>query len=446
MKQEQATPANQFSARRSSARFPGAQNRLRLRGEDSGKTPPAPSNHVLLKQQPGRLQTKLVIGDANDQFEQEADRVADQIMRMPAKSHDVIAASPFGASNHALQRKCACGGIPGPSGECEACRKKRLGLQRRATDSHGPTDVPSIVHEVLRSAGRPLDAETRAFMEPRFDYDFSDVRVHFGAHAAQSARAVNARAYAVGTDLVFGAGQYTPENAAGKKLLAHELAHVVQQKGSSLSRAAAESHLWRLTDEDGEPSEPEAAELSMPSPSSTRPLDLDPAQAAQIGREALRTVGYESLIKAARQSGFLTQPSVNSGTTVHRKALPGVLRRQVGEVFVREFTRFAVTAGVVSQVDTPAPGPADLVALGILAFGLGFAIGAAIASPVRVCPPCPSPPPPDIDRVPPSRPHAPCPGDHWHYYEYNQNPTTCVCYGPYRRFGGCCLGIPGLPC
>lgn len=443
MKQEQATPANRFSPRRIPARLPGAQNRLRLRGEDSGKTSPAPGNHVLLKQQPGRLQTKLVIGDAHDQFEQEADRVADRVMRMPAETHDNPGAATLGASNHALQRKCACGGTPGPSGECEACRKKRLSLQRRAASSDGPTDVPSIVYDVLRSPGRPLDAETRAFMEPRFGYDFSDVRVHAGGQAARSARSVKAQAYAVGNDLVFGAGQYAPETTVGKKLLAHELTHVVQQKGSSLSRTAEDSCLWRLVDEDGETSEPETG-LNTPSSSETRPLDLDPDQAAQIGRDALRTIGYESLIKAARQAGFLTQPPVDSGRTVQRKALPGVLRRQGGAVFVEEFTRWAVTAGVVSQADSPLPGPADLAALGILAFGLGFAIGAAIASQVRICPPCPSPPPPEIDRVPPSRPHYPCPADHWHYYVYNQNPTTCVCYGPSREFGGCCTG--GLPC
>jgi RHS repeat-associated protein len=65
----------------------------------------------------------------------------------------------------------------------------------------------------------------------------------------------------------------------------------------------------------------------------------------------------------------------------------------------------------------------------------------------RPCPPCPNPPPPEIDRVPPSRPHFPCPGDHWHYYEYNQNPVTCKCYGPKRIFGGCCgAGDPSAPC
>ena len=128
-----------------------------------------------------------------------------------------------------LQRKCACGGAPGPDGECAECRAKRL--QRRATSHAGPATVPPIVNEVLHSPGQPLDTATRAFMEPRFGYDFSRVRVHADAKAAESARAVDAQAYAVGRDVVFGAGQYAPGTYTGKGLLAHELTHVVQQRG-----------------------------------------------------------------------------------------------------------------------------------------------------------------------------------------------------------------------
>ncbi len=130
-----------------------------------------------------------------------------------------------------LQRKCACGGTPGPSGECEACRKKRLqrkSNQPSSSNSH-QSEVPPIVHEVLRSPGQPLDRETRAFMEPRFGHDFSNIRVHSDARAAESARAINAHAYTMNQDIVFGTGRYEPERAAGMELLAHELAHSVQQ-------------------------------------------------------------------------------------------------------------------------------------------------------------------------------------------------------------------------
>ena len=129
-----------------------------------------------------------------------------------------------------LQRKCACGGTPGVDGECEECREKRLSLQRSSAQPTSPSPtVPPIVHEVLGSPGQPLDAGTRTFMEPRFGHDFSQVRVHTDAKAAESARTVNALAYTVGHDVVFGQGQYAPRTGAGKRLLAHELTHVMQQ-------------------------------------------------------------------------------------------------------------------------------------------------------------------------------------------------------------------------
>jgi hypothetical protein len=92
--------------------------------------------------------------------------------------------------------------------------------------------VPPVVHEVLRSPGQQLDTNTRNAVEPRFGHDFSRVRVHTDAKAAQSARAVDALAYTVGSDVVFGANRYSPETPDGQRLLAHELAHVVQQEGS----------------------------------------------------------------------------------------------------------------------------------------------------------------------------------------------------------------------
>jgi len=133
-----------------------------------------------------------------------------------------------------LSRMCACGGSSGLTGECEGCRKEKL-LQRRAGDHAEPTEVPSIVHEVLRSPGQPLDAATRAFFEPRFGHDFSRVRVHTDARAADSARAVNALAYTVGPHIVFGAGEYSSLNNERQRLLGHELAHALQQDGSSCS-------------------------------------------------------------------------------------------------------------------------------------------------------------------------------------------------------------------
>ncbi|HST57092.1 MAG TPA: DUF4157 domain-containing protein [Longimicrobium sp.] len=108
-------------------------------------------------------------------------------------------------------------------------------LLRASADAraYGPAVAPPIVHQVLRSSGAPLDAGVRAEMEPRFRHSFADVRVHADGTAAESAKAVGAHAYAVGRDVVFGAGRYAPGSADGDRLIAHELAHVVQQRGSA---------------------------------------------------------------------------------------------------------------------------------------------------------------------------------------------------------------------
>jgi hypothetical protein len=131
-----------------------------------------------------------------------------------------------------LQRQCACGQHTIAGNECETCRQVHEGtLQRTAVSSAPVNDRPPLGYDVLSLPGQPLDAETRTFMEPRFGHDFSQVRVHTDAQAAESAQAVNALAYTVGRDVVFGSGQYLPRTGAGKELLAHELTHVVQQQG-----------------------------------------------------------------------------------------------------------------------------------------------------------------------------------------------------------------------
>lgn len=130
-----------------------------------------------------------------------------------------------------LQRACACGGKTAGSGSCSDCERKRL--QRKATSAGHADAVPAIVHEVLRAPGQPLAPGTRSYMEGRFGRSFADVRVHADARAAESAQAVEAAAYTVGRNIVFGSGRYAPEAADGRHLLAHELTHVVQQSRSA---------------------------------------------------------------------------------------------------------------------------------------------------------------------------------------------------------------------
>ena len=170
------------------------------------------------------LQAKLTVGAPNDHFEQEADRVADRVMRMPnpAAARSGMDATPHSAMS--IQRKCS------------ACEDEAL--QRKPDGSHSETPSTGLdsVAATLRQSGRPLDAGTRNYFEPRFGADFSNVRIHTDTNAAASARSVNALAYTVGRDVVFNSGQYAPHRDAGKRLLAHELTHVVQQSGG-LQRA-----------------------------------------------------------------------------------------------------------------------------------------------------------------------------------------------------------------
>ena len=132
-----------------------------------------------------------------------------------------------------LQRKCACGGAPGMSGACDECRENQL--QRKSTTTNSLGAAPVSVSAALRAPGEPLDGGTRAYMEGRFGHDFGQVRVHADSSAADSAHSVDALAYTVGHDVVFAAGQYAPNGSAGRRLLAHELAHVVQQSGNGVS-------------------------------------------------------------------------------------------------------------------------------------------------------------------------------------------------------------------
>lgn len=164
------------------------------------------------------LQSKLRINEPGDAYEQEADRVAERVVRMPA-----------GEAGTRRQD-----GVAGPL------------IQRQPAERvDGVAEAPSMAHEVLSSPGQPLDPATLAFFEPRFGHDFSKVRVHTDARAAESARMVSARAYTVGRDVVFADGQYDPDAEHGRRLLAHELTHVLQQS------EAGSAELRRQPDKEG---------------------------------------------------------------------------------------------------------------------------------------------------------------------------------------------------
>ena len=129
------------------------------------------------------------------------------------------------------------GGSAGITGHCSACDEKRLTLQRSATGNDELRTIPPVVDEVISGAGQPLDSQARTRMESHLGHDFSRVRVHTDARAAESARAVNASAYTVGQQVVFASGKYQPQTNEGQRLLAHELTHVVQQSVGNLPGA-----------------------------------------------------------------------------------------------------------------------------------------------------------------------------------------------------------------
>ena len=158
-----------------------------------------------------------------------------------------------------LQRKCASCGQYASSGGCSECSKKQQLLQRRTANQAESLEVPPIAYEVLNSPGQPLERKTRGFMESRFGNDFSQVRVHTDAKAADSAKAVDATAYTVGNSVVFNTGHYAPETVAGQRLLAHELTHVMQQRQTV---GAAPQHL-QLMSGSNDASEIEAEQNSL---------------------------------------------------------------------------------------------------------------------------------------------------------------------------------------
>ena len=147
----------------------------------------------------GLIQAKLKVSEPGDSYEQEADRISGHVLATPARS-----------------------GVGG-AGQ----------IRRDAGQSRGETaTAPSSVQHALASPSKPLEPALRRDMEQNFGWDFSTVRVHLGAIAEQSARDVNARAYTVGSNMVFGAGEFNPGTREGRRLLAHELTHVVQQSGT----------------------------------------------------------------------------------------------------------------------------------------------------------------------------------------------------------------------
>ena len=185
-----------------------------------------------------RLQEELL--RAPRELEQRGDRRPDdhggnQAVSAVMTATSVASKASVAPAPQLVQRRCECGGVPGPDGECAACKARRLGLQRSAA-SPDPGAVGG--HVPGNSAGRPLDAATRTTMETAFGRDFGGVRVHTDVSGGRAAEALGAHAYTVGSDIYFAAGRYAPRGPAGARLLAHELAHTIHQQGAAQVQAA----------------------------------------------------------------------------------------------------------------------------------------------------------------------------------------------------------------
>ncbi|MEP7356282.1 MAG: DUF4157 domain-containing protein [Anaerolineales bacterium] len=174
------------------------------------------------------VQTKLAVGPAGDSYEQQADRVADQVLRMPA---------PEGAEEQpAAITPLAQRAMP----------EEDDTLQTQRQDPRAGFEAGPAVEDRLgaqKGAGQPLPGEVRGFMEPRFGADFSQVRVHTGGEASRLSRQLSAQAFTHGTDIYMAEGKYSPASGDGRRLLAHELTHVVQQTGAAAPGVARQPAL-----------------------------------------------------------------------------------------------------------------------------------------------------------------------------------------------------------
>ena len=220
----------------------------------------------------GALQAKLKVGQPGNKYEQEADRVADEVMRMPEpqvqwqpiedEEEEQIQTKPAieqitplvqkqveKEEEELVQTKPVAEQIT-PSVQRQTKEDEEELLQTKRLDSQSHEIMPSLATRIesMKGGGHPLPESTRSFFEPRFGHDFNQVRVHTDTRIAEIAQAVNARAFTVGRNIAFGPGQYTPESQEGRKLLAHELMHVVQQRqGGRAARWLQRQHVHMAT-------------------------------------------------------------------------------------------------------------------------------------------------------------------------------------------------------
>ncbi|MGH9944724.1 MAG: DUF4157 domain-containing protein [Pyrinomonadaceae bacterium] len=266
-----------------------------------------------------------------------------------------------------MQRKCACSG---GAHECAACDGKSSALQRSSANQFAPAAaaaaVPPIVHDVLRSSGAPLDRATRARMESRFGHDFGRVRVHSDERATESARAVRARAYTVGRDIVFGGGQYAPYTATGQRLLAHEMSHILQQRGTKSDAPTASAlHIGPAGDASEREAEAAANHVASPARMSGQHLIGEGARLQRQPDEA-GTLRQRDPITGQRESDPLPYREAMDATEQglyqeYQRDCAGVTTLKRLEPFVRPQDPDADSGAGQSLVDRTEYSPREIV-------------------------------------------------------------------------------------
>ena len=272
------------------------------------------------------------VSQPNAPAEIEADQIADKVMRMPigeagqgrspnvSKGAENVASAPIGANT--IHRKC------------DACEDDDEKVQRKALPSNSgiSSQNPNHVNSVISSGGQALDPQTRSFFEPRMGYDLSSVRIHTGSAAGQSARSINARAYTLGSNIVFGSGEYKPESESGKQLIAHELAHTIQK----------EAQIYRQK-HGGEPSDAGASPSGNCAPSPNCPADFCTPFPSRAAAEADRAANGVSLVGEA--SSHLIDGGTSEVSTLYQEFLNGGQpHRDLSSRLAAFFTRSHSTA------------------------------------------------------------------------------------------------------
>ena len=235
-------------------------------------------------------QAKLAVSQPNDPHEREADRVADQVMR--AEKPGSAYASSISLR---IQRKC------------KSCLEEDENYANRKasnTQSHIAEGAKSMVNDALHSAGHNLDPVTRNFLEPRFGTDLSHVRVHTGSTAERAAEAVKARAFTVGSEVVFGRGEYSPGTMSGRRLLAHEVTHTLQQQAGADVRGQVQRTTYQDCTDD--------QLRNMILPAKTQALDDLRSVISSLDASPLSDLTTASLFLAFRASDPSTVSTVKS--------------------------------------------------------------------------------------------------------------------------------------